>query len=241
MLVIAKGIGQFESLGATLDDSIGEAFDKVARFLEISFNSSGGGPAIEKLASRGDENSIQFPIPLIKHKNCNFSFSGLKTSVKYASEKLLRECNGNELKRNRVKADIAASFQKAAVTHLEHRLRRAITLCKQKFNGTGNSAGSKIFSGVVVCGGVAANQYLRKRLDALALKLDVDITYPTAKYCTDNGVMIAWAGMERLLQNDYTIPPVPQNSLDRFDALKEASKSKSKKDDLFQFYPSWPL
>ena len=86
MLVIAKGIGQFESLGATLDDSIGEAFDKVARFLEISFNSSGGGPAIEKLASRGDENSIQFPIPLIKHKNCNFSFSGLKTSVKYASK-----------------------------------------------------------------------------------------------------------------------------------------------------------
>ena len=242
MLVIAKGIGQFESLGATLDDSIGEAFDKVARFLEISFNSSGGGPAIEKLASRGDENSIKFPIPLIKHKNCNFSFSGLKTSVKYASEKLLNESSGNELKRNRVKADIAASFQKAAVTHLEHRLRRAITLCKEKYNGTGNSAGSKdLLSEVVVCGGVAANKYLRKRLDALGAEFNMNITYPTAQYCTDNGVMVAWAGMERLLQNDYTIPSVPQNSLDRFDALKEASKSKSEKDELFQFYPSWPL
>ena len=69
----------------------------------------------------------------------------------------------------------------------------------------------------------------------------MNITYPTAKYCTDNGVMVAWAGMERLLQNDYTIPPVPQNSLDRFYALKEAHKSKLKKDELFQFYPSWPL
>ena len=73
MLLVAKGIGRFETLGATLDDSIGEAFDKVARFLGLGFNENGGCPAIEKLAIDGDEDSIKFPIPLAKHKNCNFS------------------------------------------------------------------------------------------------------------------------------------------------------------------------
>ena len=99
MLLVAKGIGRFETLGATLDDSIGEAFDKVARFLGLGFNENGGGPAIEKLAIDGDEDSIKFPIPLAKHKNCNFSFSGLKTSVKYATEKLLKDkCNNDNIK-----------------------------------------------------------------------------------------------------------------------------------------------
>ena len=77
----------------------------------------------------------------------------------------------------------------------------------------------------------------RKRLDALGAEFNMNITYPTAQYCTDNGVMVAWAGMERLLQNDYTIPSVPQNSLDRFDALKEASKNKLKKRRTFPILP----
>ena len=247
MLLVAKGIGRFETLGATLDDSIGEAFDKVARFLGLGFNENGGGPAIEKLAIDGDEDSIKFPIPLAKHKNCNFSFSGLKTSVKYATEKLLKDkCNNDNIKKMEIKANIAASFQKAAITHLKNRLEHAVNMCEK------NSKNDKEYdniSSIVVCGGVAANKYLRNQLNDLCENLNIDIIYPAPKYCTDNGVMVAWAGMERLIHDDYTIPPVPQSSLDRFQKLKLEQKNKMKKNEnseeddyeLLEFYPSWAL
>ena len=104
-------------------------------------------------------------------------------------------------------------------------------------------------STVVVCGGVAANRYLRKQLYELCHDLNVDIVYPSPKYCTDNGVMVAWAGMERLIHNDYTIPPIPQSSLDRFETLKLKQKEKMNSDGIYEedqdellpFYPSWSL
>ena len=100
-----------------------------------------------------------------------------------------------------------------------------------------------------VCGGVAANRYLRKQLYELCHDLNVDIVYPSPKYCTDNGVMVAWAGMERLIHNDYTIPPIPQSSLDRFETLKLKQKEKMNSDGIYEedqdellpFYPSWSL
>ena len=104
-------------------------------------------------------------------------------------------------------------------------------------------------SSIVVCGGVAANKYLRNQLNDLCENLNIDIIYPAPKYCTDNGVMVAWAGMERLIHDDYTIPPVPQSSLDRFQKLKLEQKNKMKKNEnseeddyeLLEFYPSWAL
>jgi|EP00945_MAST-04E_sp_MAST-4E-sp1_P006047 tRNA threonylcarbamoyl adenosine modification protein TsaD len=224
ILLVAKGIGEFHRLGTTLDDAAGEAFDKVARILGIGYGKTGGGPALEALAATGDEMSIPFPIPLQKRgkTDCNFSFSGLKTAVKYASEKL-------DLNDGQVKANVAASFQRVAVAHLKQRLANAVHACKDD--------AELQFQSIVVCGGVAANKYVRSNLKEAARALGKNIIFPAPELCTDNGVMVAWAGMERVMANDYTLPPIPEESILRQKQFAESSGRKG----LAHFYPRWPL
>ena len=224
LLLVAKGIGRFHRLGTTLDDAAGEAFDKVARILGIGYGKTGGGPALEALASNGDEMAIPFPVPLHKRgkKDCNFSFSGLKTAVKYASENM-------DITNVQVKANVAASFQRVAVEHLKQRLVNAVHVCE--------GDDQLQFQSIVVCGGVASNNYVRRNLEVTARALGKSIVFPPPALCTDNGVMVAWAGMERVLANDYSLPPIPEEA-----KLRQIQYSKiSGRHDVAHFYPRWPL
>ncbi|KAL7517001.1 hypothetical protein ACHAWX_001967, partial [Stephanocyclus meneghinianus] len=186
------GIGQYSIIGGTLDDSLGEAFDKTARLLGLPVG-GGGGPAIEKLAQDGDPNSIPLPVPLQKRKDCDFSYAGLKTAVRLASEKLKVERGVDSVEHlpRKDKADIAASFQNTAFRHLEIRLERAMDLV-EKEDGVRSLA---------VVGGVAANSELRSRLNRLCLGRSNawEMFVPPPRLCTDQGAMSAWAAVERLM------------------------------------------
>lgn len=185
-LLLVSGVASYEVLGGTLDDALGEAYDKTARMLGLKVG-GGGGPALEALAMDGDPYSIPFPVPMSKRADCNFSFAGLKTCVRLAIDKLGGEAT--------VKADlsiaanIAASFQEAAVRHLEQRLRRAIKLCEERMPHLNT---------LVVSGGVAANCTVRSRIAGLCANHGWTFIAPPLRLCTDNGVMVAWAGIERL-------------------------------------------
>lgn len=185
-LLLVRGVAQYEVLGGTLDDALGEAFDKTARLLGLEVG-AGGGPALEQLALKGDAHAIPFPVPMAKRPDCNFSFAGLKTSVRVAIDKL----GGDEVVRGdeRLMADVAASFQETCVRHLEHRVRRALKLCA-KHNLSANT--------LVVSGGVAANMVVRTRLQKLCERAQWKCVFPKVRLCTDNGVMVAWTGIERL-------------------------------------------
>lgn len=185
-LLLARGIADYEVLGGTLDDALGEAYDKTARLLGLEVG-GGGGPALEALARGGNARAIPFPVPMRKRADCNFSYAGLKTSVRTAIAKLGGEAA--VLADDGLRADIAASFQETAVRHLEQRTRRAMRVCAA--NGVGAST-------LVVAGGVAANAVVRSRLDALCLAEGWALSVPPARLCTDNGVMVAWAAVERL-------------------------------------------
>jgi N6-L-threonylcarbamoyladenine synthase len=189
-LIHVKALGVYEILGGTLDDAAGETFDKVARLLGLPYP---GGPEVEKCALGGDENRFQFPRPLIHQKEYNFSFSGLKTAV-------LREvqAQGAHLKEN--KAHIAASFQKAVVDVFVSKLASAME-------------GFSILDTVVVAGGVAANQYIRDHLKRLVESKGKRLVVPPLKYCTDNGAMVAWAGLEHFMagkRDPLTFAPRPR-------------------------------
>jgi N6-L-threonylcarbamoyladenine synthase len=170
-----EGVGQYKRLATTIDDAVGEAFDKTAKILGLGFP---GGPAVEKLACKGDPKAVPLPRPLVGGKEPHFSFAGLKSAVLRAhdSEKYST-------------ADIAASFQQAAIDCLTDRLERAIAT-------SGNAPA------LVVAGGVAANASVRAALEALAERHAMRFVAPPPKLCTDNAAMIAWAGCERLGQND---------------------------------------
>ena len=170
-----EGVGQYKRLATTIDDAVGEAFDKTAKILRLGFP---GGPAVEKLAREGDPTAVPLPRPLVNSGEPHFSFAGLKSAVLRAHESLQYET-----------ADIAASFQQAAIDCLTDRLTRAIE--------NGGHAPS-----LVVAGGVAANASVRAALEALAAKHAMRFVAPPPKLCTDNAAMIAWAGCERLGQND---------------------------------------
>ncbi|CAI5734163.1 unnamed protein product [Hyaloperonospora brassicae] len=184
-LVLAKGLGDYELLGKTVDDSIGEAYDKVARMLEIT-SSTGqgvhGGKLIEEMARRGNDCAFPFTEPMKHRKDCDFSYSGIKTAM-------LREVKKLDAIDEKTKEDLCASFQRTAVDHLVTRTLRACRWSKER---VGDS-----LSTLVVCGGVASNQYLRRRMQTAAETEEVVAVFPPAKYCTDNGVMVAWAGLER--------------------------------------------
>ena len=173
LLVEAQVLGQYRIIGETLDDAVGEAFDKIARLLSLPYP---GGPALAALAERGDPTAFKFPRPM-RNKGLDFSFSGLKTAVRLALEKTKN--SDGELEES-VRENIAASFQAAAVDSL-------IGKCIRALDATG-------LKRLVVAGGVSANQRLRTQLRTACAKREVCVHYPRPALCTDNGAMIAFAG-----------------------------------------------
>ncbi|HXF44154.1 MAG TPA: tRNA (adenosine(37)-N6)-threonylcarbamoyltransferase complex transferase subunit TsaD [Candidatus Paceibacterota bacterium] len=173
ILVLMKSLTDWRKIGETRDDAVGEAFDKVARMLELPYP---GGPEVERLAVKGDPNVIPFPRPMMNSKDYDFSFSGLKTSVLY----YLRD----NLKAK--KEDVAASFQKAAIDVLVAKTMRAV-----------REFGAK---SVILSGGVAANKCLRKELKVASDKLSVNFLSADKKFQTDNAVIIAVAAYIQFLR-----------------------------------------
>jgi N6-L-threonylcarbamoyladenine synthase len=173
MLIAVRGLGQYEVLGTTLDDAVGEAFDKTAKLLGLGYP---GGPALAALAEDGNDSAYALPRPMLNRPGLDFSFSGLKTAVMLEVKKAIA---AGELESCR--ADLAASFQKAAVDTL---VGRALKAAKQE-----------CFERIVVAGGVGANKLLRKEM---ASRFDGKVFYPRLDFCTDNGAMIAVAGALRL-------------------------------------------
>lgn len=178
-LLEVMGVGKYKKLGATIDDSAGEAFDKVAKMLDIGYP---GGPNLEKRAVLGNPKAFQLPIPMKGRDNCDFSFSGLKTAVRVIVDK---QSKITETFQN----DMCASFQYAVVEQMRDRLNHAIRLFKKDFPNAKD---------LVVGGGVAANTAVRQMLEEVAQKHQMNFSAPPVRLCTDNGVMIAWAGLQRL-------------------------------------------
>ncbi len=175
---------RYTRLGSTLDDAAGEAFDKTARILGLGFP---GGPAVEAAAVGGDAERFDFPRPMRGRDGCDFSFSGLKTAVRHAVAGL-----GGETVAERDVADVCASFQAAVGDVLVDRCARAMRIFDGQHGATGGHRT------LVVAGGVAANRFLRGRLLGLCGSVGYKFVAPPQGLCTDNAVMIAWAGIERL-------------------------------------------
>ncbi|MDC9726617.1 MAG: tRNA (adenosine(37)-N6)-threonylcarbamoyltransferase complex transferase subunit TsaD [Candidatus Thioglobus sp.] len=195
MLIDVKAIGKYEILGESLDDAVGEAFDKTAKILGLGYP---GGPALAKLAKAGDQAAFTFPRPMIDRPGLDFSFSGLKTFARNTVAKYPEQ-----------KADIAKAFEVAATSTLMIKCRRAL---EQTNRDT-----------LVVAGGVSANLALRQELDAMGLKLGAQVFYPRQEFCTDNGAMIALAGHLRLskgqLSSEGEITIRPRWSLEELEAV----------------------
>jgi len=266
-LLLVKGVGCYEVLGGTLDDALGEAYDKAARMLGIK-GGAALGPALEKLAREGDDRAVALPVPMARRKDCDFSYAGLKNAFRLAVQKAIdahlpplaaeqpadpadphvgeqqqgeqqgkqqegelkprylpRPANaGNVEERagllpSRVRADLAASFQRVAIAHLTDRLHRALDWCQEAAEGAeaeaaegldgeaGRAAGPGaagggggfVVSSLAVVGGVAANQAVRAALEGVCSERGIKLVAPPPRLCTDNGVMVAWAGIEKLL------------------------------------------
>ena len=180
-LLIVEELGQYVQLGTTLDDAVGEAFDKGAKFMGLGYP---GGPALEILANKGDENTFDLPRPLLGKDHCNFSFSGLKTA-------LIKLSRSIEPINQETMADLAASYQRAIIDCLIDRTKRAIELTNEKRTDL------KI-NNLVASGGVAANKKIRQELNNLATSHGMKFTSPPMDLCTDNAAMIAWVGCLRL-------------------------------------------
>ncbi|MFM2271213.1 MAG: tRNA ((37)-N6)-threonylcarbamoyltransferase complex transferase subunit TsaD [Pseudomonadota bacterium] len=174
-LLEVRGVGQFRRLGTTIDDALGEAFDKTAKILGLGYP---GGPAVERLALQGDPKAVPLPRPLLGSAEPHFSFAGLKSAVLRAKEAKLH-----------ADADIAAAFQQAAIDCVIDRARKALALAEAP-------------TALVVAGGVAANKAVRAALERLAAQHGLPFVAPPLALCTDNAAMIAWAGVERLGQSD---------------------------------------
>jgi N6-L-threonylcarbamoyladenine synthase len=179
--VAVEGLGQYRVLGRTLDDAVGEAFDKVAKLLGLPWP---GGPALERLAETGNPRAIALPRPLLGRAGCDFSFSGLKTALAQS----VAGFPPGALPRGAA-ADFAASFQQAVADVLADRTDHALAAFSARHPGAGC---------LVLAGGVAANQTIRAALAALAAARGFRLVAPPLRLCTDNAVMVAWAGIERL-------------------------------------------
>ena len=177
-LMRVDGVGEYTLLGETLDDAAGEAFDKSAKLLGLGYP---GGPAISRLAEHGDPTIYALPRPMLHSKNCDFSFSGLKTAVLTLVKNHPSELNEND------KANIARSFVDAIVDVLVAKCQTALKETKLKR--------------LVIAGGVGANAQLREALNVAATKKHFQVFYPELELCTDNGAMIAFAGALRLQRN----------------------------------------
>lgn len=180
-LLIIEGIGKYKRLGTTVDDALGEAFDKCAKMMGLGYP---GGPKIEAAARTGNGKRFNLPRPMRGREGCHFSFSGLKTAVRRKIEEL-----GTGKINNQDIADLCASFQQAAGDILFDRCKNALAQF-QSIYPTGNT--------LVVAGGVAANKSIKKHLTDLKSSEKIELIVPPAKLCTDNAAMIAWAGLELL-------------------------------------------
>jgi N6-L-threonylcarbamoyladenine synthase len=178
-IVAVIGVGNYVRLGTTVDDAMGEAFDKVAKMLSLPYP---GGPEVERAASYGDANRFAFPRPMLGRPNANFSLSGLKTAVRNEASRI------TPLEPQDV-ADLCAGFQAAVLESTADRLSVGLKLFREQF-GTPRA--------LVAAGGVAANQAIRGALQDVAEKAATTLIIPPPALCTDNGAMIAWAGAERL-------------------------------------------
>lgn len=181
-LLLVEDVGRYRRLGGTIDDAVGEAFDKVAKMLGLGYP---GGPAVERAAQHGDPGRFPLPRPLLGRPGCDFSFSGLKTAVRHTILRL-----GEERLDARTVADLCAGFEAAICEVLVDRTRNAIARFRERYGRA---------PAVVVAGGVAANAAVRRALAELVDGVPgAGLVLPPAHLCTDNAVMVAWAGIERL-------------------------------------------
>lgn len=204
-LVEVKGIGQYQLLGESVDDAAGEAFDKVAKMLELDYP---GGPAIAAAAAGGDGSRFNFPLPMTRKPGLDFSFSGLKTFTANLISLHSGEAEAKSLPEGQILADITAGFQQAVVDTLSFKCRRAL-----------RETGMKR---LVIAGGVSANKQLRQVLEAMVAKEGAELFYARPEFCTDNGAMIAFAGCQRLLagqSEELAITAVPRWPMEQLPAV----------------------
>lgn len=201
---LVRGVGDYKRLGTTIDDALGEAFDKTAKLLGLGFP---GGPLVESYATRGNANRFDLPRPLKGRAGCDFSFSGLKTAVREAAQDLGTLADQD-------KADLCASFQNAVSETITNRLHNAFAMfreiCPETFTPM-----------LVVAGGVAANKVLRQALEITSANSGFALSVPPIHLCTDNAAMIAWAAAERFelgLSDDQAAPVRPRWPLDSVSA-----------------------
>ncbi len=197
MMVEVKGIGDYTILGESIDDAAGEAFDKTAKLMGLDYP---GGPLLARLAEKGTPGRFKFPRPMTDRPGLDMSFSGLKT---FTANTIA--ANGED---EQTRADIAYAFQEAVCDTL-------VIKCKRALEQTGMTR-------IVIAGGVSANKQLREELAKLAKKVGGEVYYPRTEFCTDNGAMIAYAGMQRLKNGDVTdlsIEAKPRWPIDQLSAI----------------------
>lgn len=200
MLVEVRGIGRYRVLGETLDDAAGEAFDKTAKLLDLGYP---GGPALARLAEKGNADRFSFPRPMTDRPGLDFSFSGLKTHTRNL---VLAQPDDDT-----TRADIAAGFQRAVVDTMAIKCRRAMKATRAKQ--------------LVIAGGVGANLELRATLKREGEKHGWAVSYPRLAFCTDNGAMIAYAGCQRLLAGEHTAPLIEARARWPLDGLSAPGDS----------------
>ena len=184
--LIIKDLNKYKQIGTTIDDAVGEAFDKTAKILGLGYP---GGPNVEKFAKLGDKNSYNLPQPIINRSGCNLSLAGLKTDVLRKSKKI---------KSKQDKYNLAASFQET----INKILRKKTEVAMNSFRKEISDNSTKSF---VVAGGVAANETIRKNLEELCKKNNFKPIFPSKEFCGDNAAMIAWAGIQRYKKKLFSI------------------------------------
>ena len=181
--LIVKNINEYKQLGTTIDDAVGEAFDKTSKMLDLGYP---GGPNVEKFAKKGDKKFFKLPQPIINRAGCNLSLAGLKTAVLRESKKI----NGNK----QLKYNLAASFQET----VNEILRKKTFIAMQQFKKLTKKKNNYTF---VIAGGVAANESIRENLIKVSKEMKFVPIFPNQKFCGDNAAMIAWAGIKRFNKN----------------------------------------
>lgn len=198
MLVEVKGIGDYAILGESIDDAAGEAFDKTAKLMGLDYP---GGPILSRLAEKGTPGRFKFPRPMTDRPGLDMSFSGLKT---FTANTIAAQEDDEQ-----TRADIAYAFQEAVCDTL-------VIKCKRALKQTGMKR-------IVIAGGVSANKQLRKSLEELAKSIGGEVYYPRTEFCTDNGAMIAYAGMQRLKNGevaDLSVHVRPRWPIDELEPIK---------------------
>ncbi|XP_013136663.1 PREDICTED: probable tRNA N6-adenosine threonylcarbamoyltransferase, mitochondrial [Papilio polytes] len=230
LLTVVKDVDNFLLLGQTLDNAPGEVMDKAARRMKLKnipeYSLISGGRAIELAAKNATNPSLfEFPVPLQKNRDCNFSFSGLKDSL---VRKVIKKESEHGLMGDEIIPeiyDLCASFQTGITKHLAHRLERAVKFCELK-NLLDNNA-----KNIVVSGGVACNDYIFSNLKSVVNHLGYNIYRPPHRVCTDNGIMIAWNGIEKTRKGIETcqfispndVHPISPLGVNIIDQVKEAN------------------